>query len=47
MLERFSTALNRKGFPWAAIYDSESVLVKEAGMDGSLNGFAGPASGSG
>ncbi|BAJ79660.1 hypothetical protein ACMV_03130 [Acidiphilium multivorum AIU301] len=33
-LERLSTGLNREGFPLALISDSESVLVKEAGMDG-------------
>ena len=30
LLERFSTALNRKGFPRGGFSDSESVLVKEA-----------------
>ena len=45
-LERFSTALNRKGFPRGGFSDSESVLVKEASMDGSafIVGFACPAS---
>jgi len=46
VLERFSTALNRKGFPRGGFSDSESVLVKEASMDGSafIVGFACPAS---
>jgi hypothetical protein len=33
-LERFSTVLNRKGSPKGKFSDSESVLVKEVGMDG-------------
>jgi len=46
VLERFSTALYRKGFPRGGFSDSESVLVKEASMDGSafIVGFACPAS---
>ena len=45
-LERFSTVLNHKGFPRGGFSDSESVLVKEASMDGSafIVGFACPAS---
>lgn len=45
-LERFSTVLNRKGFPRDGFSDSASVLVKEASMDGSafIVGFACSAS---
>jgi hypothetical protein len=41
--------MNREGFPRARFSDSESMLVKEAGMDGSsfIDGFACPASGCG
>ena len=48
-LERFSSALNREGFPLARFCDSESMLVKEADMDGSISidGFAFAAFGSG
>jgi hypothetical protein len=48
-LERFSSVMNREGFPRARFSDSESMLVKEAGMDGSsfIDGFACPASGCG
>ncbi|WP_232476371.1 hypothetical protein, partial [Flavisphingomonas formosensis] len=35
VLERFSVDVNRWGFPWDGFSDSESVLAKEAGMDGS------------
>lgn len=44
-LERFSTVLNLRGFPSGVISDSESVLVKEASMDGStfIDGLALPA----
>jgi hypothetical protein len=35
------------GFPSGTISDSEFVLVKEAGMDGSFDGFAHAAFGSG
>jgi hypothetical protein len=35
------------GFSSGAISDSEAVLVKEAGMDGSFDGFAHSALGSG
>lgn len=48
-LERFSSVMNREGFPRAGFSDSESMLVKEAGMDGSslIDGFACAASGCG
>jgi hypothetical protein len=36
-LERFSTVMNRGGFPRGGFSDSESVLVKEASMDGSAS----------
>jgi len=41
-IERISTGMNRQGFPTIAFCDSYSVLVKEAGMDGSpaFDGFA-------
>ena len=48
-LERFSSVLNREGFPLARFCDSTSLLVKEADLDGSISidGFACPAFGGG
>ena len=43
-LERFPTVVNRQGFSLDVVSDSESVLVKEAGMDGAFDGLAFPRS---